>query len=72
MQTTEERLVYTPKEARQLLGISRGSIYKLLKSNGLPGILRLGRRFVFSKAAIDRMLSEGINPMERKDVNQNG
>jgi len=69
MQTeTEKRLVYTPAEARQILGISRGTIYRMLKSNSLPGILRLGKRYLLSKASLDRMLSEGVNPMERKDV----
>jgi excisionase family DNA binding protein len=68
MQTTEERLVYTPVEAKQLLGLSRGTMYKLLKSNSLPGILRLGKRILLSKAAIDSMLASGINPVERDNA----
>jgi excisionase family DNA binding protein len=72
MQTTEERLVYTPAEAKQLLGLSRGTMYKLLKSNSLPGILRLGKRILLSKKAIDGMLASGINPRESSAEGGNG
>jgi excisionase family DNA binding protein len=59
-----EKLVYTPREARQLLGCSRGTMYKMLKANALPGILRLGRNIVLSRNCIDKMLASGINPAE--------
>lgn len=55
--TNEERLVYTVEEAGKLLGIGRSAAYEAARSGELP-VIRIGRRWLVSKQALDRMLSE--------------
>ena len=50
-------LTVTVAEAAKLLGISRNSAYECVIRGEIPA-LRLGRRLVIPKAALDRMLSE--------------
>jgi excisionase family DNA binding protein len=58
----DERLTYSIEEAGQLLGISRGLAYQLANSGGLP-TLRLGRRLVIPKAALQKMIEGGARPL---------
>lgn len=51
----EERLTLTVEEAAGLLGISRALAYELVGRGELPG-LRLGRRVVVPRRAIDALL----------------
>ena len=55
--TSDERLVYTVVEAGKLLGIGRSAAYEAARTGELPAI-RIGRRWLVSKQALDRMLSE--------------
>ena len=55
--TNEERLVYTVEEAGKLLGIGRSAAYEAARTGELP-VIRIGRRWLVSKQALDRMLSE--------------
>lgn len=57
MMTNEERLIYTVEEAGKLLGIGRSAAYEAARSGELP-VIRIGRRWLVSKQALDRMLSE--------------
>lgn len=57
MQTDEVRLVLTVVEAGRLLGISRATSYDLVAAGVIPS-LRLGKRLVVPRSAIDRMLDE--------------
>jgi excisionase family DNA binding protein len=50
-----ERRTLTVEEAGQILGISRNTAYALATSGRLPTI-RLGRRLLVPKAALDRLL----------------
>lgn len=50
-----ERQTFTVVEAGEILGISRGLAYQLAQSGELPTV-RLGKRLVVPKAAIDRLL----------------
>lgn len=50
-----ERLTYTVDEASALLGISRNSGYQRAADGQLPTI-RLGRRLLVPKSALDRLL----------------
>jgi excisionase family DNA binding protein len=50
-----ERLTYTVDQAGRLLGISRNSAYQRAAEGQLPTI-RLGRRLLVPKAALDRLL----------------
>jgi excisionase family DNA binding protein len=55
--TTEviARRTFTIEEAGQMLGLGRNTAYALAKSGRLPTI-RLGRRLLVPKAALDRLL----------------
>ena len=53
---TEVRLVWTVEEAARLLGISRAHAYDLVARGELPH-LRLGRRLVVPKQAIEVLLA---------------
>ena len=50
-----ERRIYTIEEAIQMLGLSRATVYKLVKEGKIPA-LRIGRRLVIPKAAFEKML----------------
>ncbi len=54
---TENRLVLTVEEAAGLLRISRGLAYEIVRSGRLPSI-RLGRRLLVPRSALERMLAE--------------
>ena len=56
--STEEMIkqTLTVHETAKLLGISRGTAYQLAKEGKLPGALRLGRRIVVSKKALELFL----------------
>jgi excisionase family DNA binding protein len=53
-----ERLTVTVEEAARLLGIGRNSAYEAVRRGEIPAI-RIGKRFVVPKAALERMLSDG-------------
>jgi len=57
METVNERLIYTVEKAGRLLGIGRSAAYEAARSGELP-VIRIGRRLLVSKQALDRMLSE--------------
>jgi excisionase family DNA binding protein len=51
-----ERLTYTVEEAAERLGVSRGSAYQAAREGQLP-TLRLGRRLLVPRQALERMLT---------------
>jgi excisionase family DNA binding protein len=52
-----ERLTLTVEQAAQLLGISRGLAYALARCGKLP-VVRLGRRLLVPRRALERMLDQ--------------
>jgi excisionase family DNA binding protein len=54
----EDRLVFTVEEAAQLLGISRSFAYEAVQRREIPS-MRIGRRILVPKAALDRFLAQG-------------
>jgi excisionase family DNA binding protein len=52
-----DRLTLTAEEAACLLGISRGLAYELARCGKLP-VVRLGRRILIPRAALEKMLSQ--------------
>jgi excisionase family DNA binding protein len=50
-----ERQTLNIDEAAKILGISRNTAYDAVKSGQLPTV-KIGRRFLVPKAALDRML----------------
>lgn len=64
------RLVWTVAEAARLLGISRAHAYELIARDELTHI-RLGRRIVVPKRALDELIA-GTNPRaDYVDVSSN-
>src|SRR5262249_12266282 len=49
-QPAMERLLYRPKEAAQVLGISRDKLYDLLRTGRLPSVKDGGARFITADA----------------------
>jgi excisionase family DNA binding protein len=56
-----DRLVWSVEEAGSLLGISRAHAYELVARGDLPH-LRLGRRLVVPKHAIEALLAAAADP----------
>jgi excisionase family DNA binding protein len=61
-----QRLTCTVAEAADLLGISRTSAYALVWAGTLPS-LRLGRRIVITRAALEELLGCALPDNERRD-----
>lgn len=58
----QERQTLTVEEAAKLLGVSRGSAYEAARSGALP-VLRLGRRLLVPREALERLLAQaGSDP----------
>ena len=57
-QKAYEKSVYTVPQVAKILGINRNLAYELVRRGDLPA-LRLGKRFVCPKQAIDRLLGQG-------------
>ncbi|HZA21129.1 MAG TPA: helix-turn-helix domain-containing protein [Dehalococcoidia bacterium] len=53
---TKERPVFTPMEVARLLGLSKNTTYEALARGEIPSI-RVGRRILVSKAALERLLA---------------
>jgi excisionase family DNA binding protein len=45
------------EQAGTMLGIGRGLAYELAKRGELPGVLRLGHRYVVSRQRIEQLLA---------------
>jgi len=52
-----ERQTVTVEEAAQILGIARSSAYEAVRRGELP-VIRIGRRYVVPRVALERMLGE--------------
>ncbi len=50
-----DSLVYTVLEARLLLGLSRSLMYEAIRTGEVPSV-RIGRRILIPKAALNRLL----------------
>ncbi len=51
-----QRATYSIAEAAEHLGISRGLAYEMARQGAIP-VLRLGRRLVVPRVALERFLS---------------
>ena len=60
MATNDEKLVYTVEEAGALLDLGRSGAYDAVRRGDLPTI-RIGRRILVPKEALDRLLA-GLSP----------
>ena len=57
---SDTRLTLTIQEAAERLGIGRSAAYEAARAGELPTI-RIGRRLVVPKAALEQMLGERIS-----------
>jgi len=53
-----ERLILTAREASQLLGLSRSSVYQGMLTGEIPHV-QIGKRKLIPRAALERMLEGG-------------
>ena len=60
------RLVLSVKEAREQLGLSRGLMYEAIRNGQIPSI-RIGRRILIPRAALERLLEKAGAHKERGD-----
>ncbi|MDA1271892.1 MAG: helix-turn-helix domain-containing protein [Chloroflexi bacterium] len=61
----QKRATLTIPEVAELLGICRASAYQIAKEGTLPGVIRLGRRIVVSRKAIEEFLERRGTEPER-------
>lgn len=54
--STQTRETLTVEEAAEVLGVGRSAAYEAVRRGEIPA-LRIGRRFVIPRVALDRMLS---------------
>ena len=52
-----EKKTLSVREVAELLGISRGAAYQAVRMGRIPSV-RIGRRLLIPKAAIDRFLDD--------------
>jgi excisionase family DNA binding protein len=56
--TETERQTYSLREFADLMGISYPHTVNLVAENKIPGVIRLGRRVLISRVAVDQMLGK--------------
>ena len=50
------KMVYSPKEAGQALGLSKGTLAELLRSGKLPSV-RAGKRYLIPRTALEEFIN---------------
>jgi excisionase family DNA binding protein len=63
-----ENQTYTVAEAAQILGISRQTGYVLARSGELPGVRKLGGRFIVVKNELEAYLYSSKFKMEVTEI----
>ena len=53
----DDRLVLTIEEAGKLLGLGRSGTYEAARRGDIP-VLRIGRRWLVPRVALDKMLAD--------------
>lgn len=66
-----ERVTLNVKETAEYLGISKDSLYALVREKGVPCV-RVGRRILFRKETIDRWMDAQEDMIEREGEITNG
>jgi len=66
MTNKESDIVLSVEQARRELCISRGLIYQAIRNGEIPSI-RIGRRILIPRAALQLKLSGGAFPNQEKD-----
>ena len=63
---TLSRLIYTVEEAGVLLGLGRSGAYEAARRGDIP-VLRIGRRWLVSKVALDKMIADAGQPQNEPE-----
>lgn len=58
---SDDRLVFTPDEVGPILKMGRNAVYEAMRRGDIPTI-KIGRRWLIPKVALDRMLAEAGQP----------
>ena len=53
----EERLTVTVDEAAKAIGVSRVSLYNAISRGEFTSVLRIGKRILIPKAALEKLLA---------------
>ena len=61
----EQKVLLTVEEVQKLLRVSRGLTYQAIQRGEIPSI-RIGRRILVPRMALDRMLETGFVQINRK------
>ncbi len=61
MEMESEKLVFTVEEAGKKLGLSRPSAYLAIQRGDLP-FIRVGRRILIPRSALEKMLANAGQP----------
>ena len=64
MQPLDQHRFLTAQEVAKLLKLPLASLYELVRSNRIAGIVRLGRRIRFDAEALNDWLASGGEPNE--------
>lgn len=59
LQAESKRLTMDVAEVSRTIGVSKDSVYEAARTGEIPGSLRVGRRLLFSRAAIERWINGG-------------
>jgi len=65
MEETNERLTVTVREAAKLIGVSHVSLFNAI-NRGEFAHIRIGRRILIPRAALEKMLENAGTPVENK------
>ena len=65
MEKERERLTVTVDEAADAIGVSRVSLYNAINRGEFTTVIRIGRRILIPKAALEKML-ENATPARSK------
>ncbi len=62
-----EKRTYTVPEFAKLMGLGRSLVYQLVKEGRMPvPVIRLGKRIVVPRAAVDKLLCAEEKPQQEK------
>ena len=57
MEGTNEKLTVTVREAAQMIGVSHVSLFAAIIRGEFTQVIRIGRRILIPKAALEKMLA---------------
>jgi len=64
MTADNERQTYNVREAAEVLGVSKNSLYQAVLRKEVPSI-RIGKRILIPKAQLERLLLNEVNNVQR-------